>query len=1218
MKRLSVIAVGWALCLAGYASAQESAVAQTDKTSTRDSVKIAHRFYLIGDAGNAEPGAMPTPLTRMSQALQAETLPATVLFLGDNCYPAGLPKKDNPRREKAEFRLNAQIEAVKNFKGKVVFIPGNHDWYSNGVKGLRREEDFIKDRLGNKSFMPSDGCPLTTFNVGDDIVVIVVDSQWYITDWDADPNLNKGCDINTRKRFVEEFLHEIRKARGKTTIVALHHPMFTNGPHGGYYGAKSHLLPAPVLGSLFTVLRRTSGLSEADLQYKYYRELQQFLTAAAQQNDRVVFVSGHEHNLQYIFKDNLRQIVSGAGSKSSPVPKNVGSDFAAAAPGYAVLDIREDGSAHLEFVKSDTNEVLFGQNILEAPLPQTTQAVTEPIPSNVKAQIYSTAETTKGPTYRFLWGERFRKLYGEAVEADIANLDTLLGGLEPFRMGGGNQSRSLFLRSSSGREYVIRALRKSATQYLQSSVFKKQYIQDKLSGTKVEALVNDVFTGSYPYAPIVVSELSEAAGLPHFHPRILYVPKQSRLGRFNAQFGDELCLLEERSEPDGMEKGSGYTGESIGTYDVLEKIQKDRKSRIDEETYIRTRLFDMLIGDWDRHQDQWRWLEMKQPDGTKFVPLARDRDQAFSRMSDGFLLGAAVRLIPAAKLLRKYEGNLWDVKGFNREAYPLDVAFCVTSDEAVWQQQAERLQQALTDDVIDGAFETLPAGADTDSRTLLKQLLKERRGHLKEIAKRYYEVVARVKVVSGSEKADVFRVTCDPSGKVEVALSRANATDGAAPAVQLIADPKQTKEIWLYGLDGDDRFDVTGTPSSIRIRMIGGRDEDTYKVDNAKNIRIYDYASEKNAATNARILQTDKYEVNVYDLYKIRTATNQLIPTLGFNPDDGLRIGLTDTYTRYGFQHNPFSEQHSLRANVFFATGGFEASYRLEVANVIGATNFQLRAGIQSPNFTNNFFGYGNRSENPDDERGMDYNRVRIRNAYVSPGLVRRGRLDTTVEVGLTAERFTIENTSGRLVETYFAGQPDVFESKTFVGANALFRYENVDNKAYPTLGIMAALEGGFRKSVEGPQKDITYIIPTLSIDHRLVPSGDLVLATLLKAKVNFNNAYELYQAASIGGIDGLRGYRNQRFTGKSSFYQNTDLRYSFRQVRTDILPVRYGLFAGFDYGRVWLDGEHSREWHTSAGGGFFLNGSELISAQIGLFNGDDGNRLAFSLGFTF
>jgi len=1217
MKRFPVIAISLALFLMGCASSLKTSTSTTNKMSD-DSTKVAQRFYLIGDAGNAQPGLTPTALTRLSESLQAEKLPSTVLFLGDNCYPAGLPKKDNAKRAQAEYRLQAQVDAVKNFKGQVVFIPGNHDWYSNGVKGLRREEDFIEDRLGNKSFMPSGGCPLTTFNVGENIVVIVVDSQWYLTDWNDDPDINKGCELNTRKRFLEEFLHEVRKARGKTTIVAIHHPMFTNGSHGGYYGLRSYLLPVPVLSSIQNVVRRASGLSEADLQYKYYRELQQFLTAAAQQNDRVVFVSGHEHNLQYIAKDNLRQIVSGAGSKSTPVQKPAGKDFAAAVHGYAVLDILENGVARLQFVNSDTKEVIFKDEILGADIPGEETAGHDSIPGTIKAQIYATTETTKGRTHRFIWGERFRKLYGEPVEAPVARLDTLLGGLKPTRMGGGNQSRSLFLKSTSGKEYVIRAMRKNAAQYLQSGVFRKQYIQDKLYGTKIEALINDVFTGSYPYAPIVASELSESAGLPHFHPRILYVPKQPRLGRFNEQFGDELCLMEERNEPDGMPKGSGYTGENIGTYDVLRKIQKDRKSRIDEETYIRTRLFDMLIGDWDRHQDQWRWLEVKRPEGTLFVPLARDRDQAFSRMSDGWLLGAAVRLIPAAKLLRKYEGNLLDVKGFNREAYPLDVAFCVQSDYSVWKQQAEKLQQSLTDEAIDAAFETLPAGADADSKKLLKDLLKERRSHLVEIAERYYDVVSRVKVVTGSEKADVFKLTCEASGNVSVMLVRTKASEEAAPAVQFTADARDTKEIWLYGLDGADRFEVTGRSAEIRIRLIGGRDEDDYKVDDSKNIRVYDYESEKSTATNVDIHKTDDYEVNVYDLHKIRTATNQLIPAIGFNPDDGVRVGVTETYTRYGFQRNPFSEQHTLKANVFFATGGFEASYRLEVANVIGNANFQVRAGIQSPNFTNNFFGYGNRSENPDDEKGMDYNRVRIRSAYVNPGLVRRGRLDTTVELGLVVERFSIENTAGRLVETYFAAQPDVFESKTFVGVNTLFRYENVDNKAYPTLGITASLEGGFRKSVEGPRKDITYIVPTLSIDHRLVPSGDLVLATVLKGKVNFNNAYELYQAASIGGIDGLRGYRNQRFTGKSSFYQNTDLRYSFRQVKTDILPVRYGLFAGFDYGRVWLDGEHSREWHTSAGGGFFLNGSELITAQIGLFNGDDGNRLAFSLGFTF
>jgi hypothetical protein len=31
---------------------------------------------------------------------------------------------------------------------------------------------------------------------------------------------------------------------------------------------------------------------------------------------------------------------------------------------------------------------------------------------------------------------------------------------------------------------------------------------------------------------------------------------------------------------------------------------------------------------------------------------------------------------------------------------------------------------------------------------------------------------------------------------------------------------------------------------------------------------------------------------------------------------------------------------------------------------------------------------------------------------------------------------------------------------------------------------------------------------------------------------------------------------------------------------------MSFGIFGGFDYGRVWLDGETSNKWHQSVGGG--------------------------------
>ena len=59
------------------------------------------------------------------------------------------------------------------------------------------------------------------------------------------------------------------------------------------------------------------------------------------------------------------------------------------------------------------------------------------------------------------------------------------------------------------------------------------------------------------------------------------------------------------------------------------------------------------------------------------------------------------------------------------------------------------------------------------------------------------------------------------------------------------------------------------------------------------------------------------------------------------------------------------------------------------------------------------------------------------------------------------------------------------------------------------------------------------------------------------------------------------------------------------------------GLYGGFDYGRVWTD-ESSDIWHTSYGGGFFLNGADILTARAALFHSVDGLRFSFGVGFGF
>src|SRR5690606_8399923 len=163
--------------------------------------ELAHSFYLIGDAGNSPIGTSSEALKAFKTELNKASENSTALFLGDNIYPHGLPEKEAAGRVFAEHQLNVQIDAVKDFNGQTIFIPGNHDWYNNGLEGLKRQEDYIEEALGKNTFLPEKGCPIEVVDISKDIVLIVIDSEWYLTNWDKHPLINDDCDIKTRDKF---------------------------------------------------------------------------------------------------------------------------------------------------------------------------------------------------------------------------------------------------------------------------------------------------------------------------------------------------------------------------------------------------------------------------------------------------------------------------------------------------------------------------------------------------------------------------------------------------------------------------------------------------------------------------------------------------------------------------------------------------------------------------------------------------------------------------------------------------------------------------------------------------------------------------------------------------------------------------------------------------------------------------------------------------------
>src|SRR5690554_1876692 len=129
-------------------------------------------------------------------------------------------------------------------------------------------------------------------------------------------------------------------------------------------------------------------------------------------------------------------------------------------------------------------------------------------------------------------------------------------------------------------------------------------------------------------------------------------------------------------------------------------------------------------------------------------------------------------------------------------------------------------------------------------------------------------------------------------------------------------DSKETKEIWVYGLDDKDVFEVRGkVDNPVFIRIIGGQNNDVYKISNGREIKVYEKKRKKNNVEEkdrASFRFTNNYDLNVYDLNRNIQSINLFLPSLGYNHDHRFQVGVSNTYTVNDFHRNPYSQQHRL------------------------------------------------------------------------------------------------------------------------------------------------------------------------------------------------------------------------------------------------------------------------------------------------------------------
>ncbi|GIV44859.1 MAG: hypothetical protein KatS3mg035_1982 [Bacteroidia bacterium] len=111
----------------------------------------------------------------------------------------------------------------------------------------------------------------------------------------------------------------------------------------------SHLyIPLPIIGTGLILLRLLVK-HPADSWNPRYKELKQQLLPIFEKYPNLIYVSGHDHNLQYRKERQVHHIISGSGAKVSEVGKCPKWEFTYANYGLGILKIYPNQKTLLEF-----------------------------------------------------------------------------------------------------------------------------------------------------------------------------------------------------------------------------------------------------------------------------------------------------------------------------------------------------------------------------------------------------------------------------------------------------------------------------------------------------------------------------------------------------------------------------------------------------------------------------------------------------------------------------------------------------------------------------------------------------------------------------------------------------------------------------------------------------------------------------------------------------
>ncbi|MEZ4413296.1 MAG: BamA/TamA family outer membrane protein [Gemmatimonadales bacterium] len=801
------------------------------------------------------------------------------------------------------------------------------------------------------------------------------------------------------------------------------------------------------------------------------------------------------------------------------------------------------------------------------------------MPGSARAQTPTDSLTPAGAEYqfdgtfsgfdRFVYGSRYRSLWAVPVAApalriDLELIDTLPG------------DGTTWVWTPDGELWEFIPLDQD---FVSSAppAFRQNLLPTTLQG------LNPV---RHPGAAPVVEVLADAVGVP--------VPATTLVRLVNTATDAEGGQL-------GYLVRAGRGGPT--TAEVLDSLRAGGGRDLDARAYLRDRLFDTFLGQWNVAPEQWRWR--RDGGSGQWTPEPRYREFAFARF-DGLLARlAGMSFTGFVNFGSRYQGHL----GVTPYQQTLDRQLLTVLDWSVWDSVASAQRALLTDSVIDAAVAQLPPEYRPAGATPLATALRARRDNLNKAVRGLYRLVNKEAALFGTSGADTVTVTRGQHGGMEVAFedgfhrsfapgdTRAVALylGGGADAVAL-AGPGGTGPVldlaWEPGLE------VTGSRNSGRhtISYGGGPPDRALRVSTVPD-----------SLPVPGVQDLDWSSPPPVPLHGTRTAP---VPWFGANSDIGLLLGGGVTLTTYRIGHTPFYRKVRVRAGYTTELKRAALEMHAEFNRWRSPTTFTLDVGV--PALTDlRFFGYGNTT--PFTESAAYYQTTQ-REIYIYPAWHYRLGRRSQLAVGPIFKQITTDTSQNDFIsQDRPYGVPDFAQ----FGAEATATLDTRDAPAFARSGWHAVAGGSWYPVTFGAGDAFGSLRG--SVATYLTPRGldRLTLALRASARLTMGEV-PVHEAAYVGGSSTLRGYQSGRYAGNAGVWFNSELRAELGTLAF-VAPWRFGVLGIGDLGRVFYDTDNTDVWHASGGGGFWM---ALPDRSMGLVvtavRSDEGTAFWFGSSFMY